>query len=169
MEGVMADLQSVVLLLMASIAPGAQGPQAKANAAAPNADFVKLDRDGDGWISRQEAEHDADIRRVFRQVDADRNARLDADEFLKARSLAQREKAGQLARDAFLTTRVKARLISTASLSSKSISVASSEGKVQLSGSVEKPEQIALAAKAAAAVPGVKSVENHLAVREREV
>ncbi|HVB48889.1 MAG TPA: BON domain-containing protein [Burkholderiales bacterium] len=66
--------------------------------------------------------------------------------------------------DQALTAKVKAALGEIKGFDARGIDVQSADGEVQLFGTVDNAAQSAEAAKAAARVPGVKSVKNHLAV-----
>jgi hyperosmotically inducible protein len=65
--------------------------------------------------------------------------------------------------DSAITTKVKGELLITKGIPSASISVETYEGRVQLSGFVDKKEQAA--GKVAAAVSGVRTVQNDLKVK----
>lgn len=64
--------------LSASPAPAAETPE-----------FAALDRDGDGYLSREEARGSPPIMERFTRVDADKDRRLSPAEFAEARRLAQ--------------------------------------------------------------------------------
>jgi hyperosmotically inducible protein len=66
--------------------------------------------------------------------------------------------------DAAITARVKAALLAEKNVKSSAIDVDAFQGKVILRGTVPDREQAALAAKVAAAVEGVKTVDNRLGV-----
>jgi osmotically-inducible protein OsmY len=72
--------------------------------------------------------------------------------------------AGQIVGDAAITARVKAALLAEKNVKSSAIDVDAFQGKVILRGTVPDREQAALAAKVAAAVEGVKTVDNRLGV-----
>ena len=73
---------------------------------------------------------------------------------------------GEFGSDAALTAKVKTAIASDAGIGSASaINVNSYRGVVQLSGFVDSPEKIELAAQAARKVEGVRSVENGIKVR----
>jgi osmotically-inducible protein OsmY len=162
----MPDVQSLLFIVMALFSGGsaAQG-QPGAETRPVNLDFRQLDADKDGFISRKEAEQDADILRAFSRADTDRDGRLNEDEFVKARSIAQREKSARYAEDSAITTKVKAALLGAKGLPSTAISVETYKGRVQLSGFVDSGEQVAQAGAVAARVSGVTSVQNGLAVK----
>ena len=128
----------------------------------PNAGFVKLDKNKDKFLSRAEASADAKLAKVFSKVDMNKDGKLDEDEYLKGVSLYQREQAGEYAGDSAVTTKVKAALLAADGVPSTQISVATSKGKVTLSGTVETKAQIAEAIKVTKAVGGVSSVVNQL-------
>lgn len=74
------------------------------------------------------------------------------------------EKAGAVLADAAITTRVKAALIAEPGLPATGIDVATEKGVVSLYGTIPSDAGRARATQIAAAVDGVKGVENRLAV-----
>ena len=72
--------------------------------------------------------------------------------------------ASQIAGDAALVARVKAALLAEKDVKSADIGVDAFQGRVILRGTVPDQEQIALAARVARTIDGVKSVDNRLAV-----
>jgi hyperosmotically inducible protein len=129
--------------------------------------FVKLDRNGDGYVSRGEAAGNAGISRIFSKADLNRDGRLDEDEFTKAQSMIEREKAGAYTDDATITARVKTALLRAKGVKSTDISVETTKGVVLLSGFVEDSGQVSRAGHVASGVSGVKEVRNTLQVRPR--
>ncbi|MDA8108523.1 MAG: BON domain-containing protein [Betaproteobacteria bacterium] len=77
---------------------------------------------------------------------------------------APAQPAEQGSADKALAAKVKAALGGVKGLDAGGIDVQTSDGQVRLYGTVANAAQRDEAAKAAAAVPGVKAVENHLAV-----
>lgn len=132
-----------------------------------NPDFVELDRNGDGAISREEAKADKRVAKFFGQADMNRDGRLSEDEWLKARALADRQKAGEYVDDSTLTAKVKAALLAKKGVPSAEISVETYHGVVQLSGFVDSEAQVRTAGSAARGVRGVKEVRNSLSVKPR--
>ena len=130
-------------------------------------EFLKLDRNKDGYVSRAEAAGNADIARLFNKVDMNRDGRLDEDEFTKAQSMLSREKAGAYTDDATITTKVKAALLRAKGVKSIDISVETTKGVVLLSGFVEDMNQVNRAGQVASGVGGVKEVRNTLQVRPK--
>jgi len=117
---------------------------------------------GEIWkVSRSEVAGEKEIAKRFSRFDANKDGKLQEDEFLKA---AQENDKRVLA-DTAITTKVKSEFLITKGIPSTAISVETYEGKVQLSGFVESQEQIAAAAKVAKAIAGVKSVLNNLKVK----
>jgi hyperosmotically inducible periplasmic protein len=72
--------------------------------------------------------------------------------------------AGQYISDAAITTKVKAALLSDSQLKATKVSVETTQGVVQLSGSVDSKTQENAAVTAANKVDGVKSVKDLLSV-----
>jgi len=133
--------------------------------AAPNPEFVKLDKDKNGFLSRAEAGADKKLGRVFDQADLNKDGKLDEDEYLKGINIYRREDAAQYAKDAAVTTKVKASLLKAEGLSSTAISVETYQGRVLLSGFLENKAAAEQALKVTRSVSGVKSVQNNLQVK----
>jgi osmotically-inducible protein OsmY len=137
---------------------------ASETALAQNPDFARLDRNGDGYISRVEALGDAEIYKRFAQSDADKDRQLSPAEYLRAREDNER----RLREDAELTARVKAALSAEGSIPSNAISIEAYEGGVQLSGFVPAPDIASRAGRLTASISGVRTVHNNLLVRQRQ-
>ncbi|MBV5296917.1 MAG: BON domain-containing protein [Rhodoferax sp.] len=153
----------LILVLIASLV--ASTPYAQATGSGDNNEknsaFATLDKNSDGGLSRSEVAGEKEIAKRFSRFDANKDGKLQEDEFLKA---AQENDKRVLA-DTAITTKVKSEFLITKGIPSTAISVETYEGKVQLSGFVESQEQIAAAAKVAKAIAGVKSVLNNLKVK----
>ena len=132
-----------------------------------NPDFVKLDRNGDGSLSRDEAKADKRVAKFFGKADMNRDGKLNEDEWLKARSMADRQKAGEYVDDSTLTAKVKTALLAEQGLPSAAISVETYHGVVQLSGFVDSDTQVSQAGQVARGVKGVKEVKNSLNVKPK--
>lgn len=129
--------------------------------------FVKLDRNRDGYVSRAEAAASGDISHIFAKADMNRDGRLDEDEFAKAQSMIEREKAGAYADDATITAKVKTALLEAKGVKSTDISVTTTRGVVLLSGFVENAYQIDRAGHLASGIHGVREVRNTLQVKPK--
>lgn len=123
--------------------------------------FKQLDKDGDGAISAAEAAADKEIAKRLKAFDANKDGKLQEDEYHKAAN----DNAKRVLADTAITAKVKGELLLGKDIPSTAISVETYEGQVQLSGFVDKKEQIAAAGKIAAKVAGVKKVHNGLKVK----
>jgi osmotically-inducible protein OsmY len=85
---------------------------------------------------------------------------------LESRSTDQRTEVGDYVSDAWITTKVKAMLLKDEGTTGLAIGVTTEDGVVQLSGFVDKQEQISRAGEIAEGVKGVKRVQNDLRVEE---
>ena len=139
--------------------PGSGEPGGGARAA----QFAKLDRNGDGSISRVEALADAEIQKRFAQFDVNKDKQLSLAEYLSAREDIDR----RLQADAALTARVKAALIAERGIPWTAISVDTYEGAVQLSGFVPAPDIVSRAGRLTAGISGVRTVHNNILVRQK--
>jgi EF-hand domain pair len=96
----MSDLPSLLLFFVAAAANGGVHStparvQHVADAPVLRTEFAKLDADGDGYISRMEALKDPEVVRTFRRADANKDGRLDLDEFATTQLLSRVERPTQ--------------------------------------------------------------------------
>ena len=124
-------------------------------------EFMLLDRNRDGTISRVEALANQDVLKRFGNFDADRDGRLSEEEFAALRE----DVARQALADAAITARVKAALLAERGIPSLSISVETYEGRVQLTGFVKSPDIVSRVGRVTAGVNGVRTVHNNIGVR----
>jgi hypothetical protein len=152
------------LLIVASISASAatfgQG-SGEPGGGARAAEFAALDRNRDSYVTRIEALADPEIYKRFVQFDANNDRQLSLAEYLAARE--DNDKRAQ--QDAALAARVKAALIAERGIPSRSISVDSYEGRVQLSGFVPSPDMASRAGRVTAGVSGVRTVHNNIVVK----
>jgi hyperosmotically inducible protein len=146
---------AMVLALTVTSAAWAQKKESGNNA------FDALDRNRDGFLSKDEVAGDKELAKRFTRFDADKDGRWNVNEYVKA----NQDNDGRILADTAITTKVKALLLAEKGVPSTSISVETYEGRVQLSGFVDNKDQIARAVKVAAGVSGVKRVQNDLAVK----
>jgi hyperosmotically inducible periplasmic protein len=135
------------------------------DAKAENPKFVKLDKNRDGVLTRDEVRHIRDYARAFSDADENKDAKLDQAEFVKAEAIHDRIVAGKYVDDAVLTAKVKAALLKQPELKSLDVSVETLRGEVLLSGFVKDESQRERAMKAAVAVNGVTAVKDAMVVR----
>jgi hyperosmotically inducible periplasmic protein len=127
----------------------------------PRPDFVALDRNRDGYISKVEALANQEVQKRFALFDADKDGRLTPAEYLAAMEDNQK----RILEDSVITARVKAALLAEKGIPSFSISVETYEGRVQLAGFVKAPEIVSRAGRVTAGVTGVRTVHNNIGVR----
>jgi len=150
-----------VALGAASVLVSAQPLPGDPGATALRADFVALDRNRDGYVSRVEANADREIAKRFIQFDLDGDGRLSESEYFRARE----DNDKRVVRDAVITARVKAVLLGEKGIPSLSISVDTYEGRVQLAGFVGSPDLVSRVGRVTSTVSGVRSVDNNIAVK----
>jgi osmotically-inducible protein OsmY len=80
-------------------------------------------------------------------------------------STPQKESTGEYVDDSYLTTKVKAAILSEPTLKSSEINVETFKGVVQLSGFVNSRSDIDRAVEVARSVKGVKSVKNDMRLK----
>jgi hypothetical protein len=147
-----------VLSLLLGPAAMAQDPSEPAN---PRPDFLALDRNRDGSISKVEALGDPEVQKRFAAFDHDRDGKLSEGEH----AAAMEDNQKRILADAVITARVKAALLAEKGIPSLSISVETYEGRVQLSGFVKAPDIVSRAGRVTAGVSGVRTVHNNIGVR----
>ncbi len=123
--------------------------------------FDALDRNGDGLVSREELAGEKELAKRFARFDANKDARWDVNEYLKA----HQDNDGRILSDTAVTAKVKATLLAEKGIPSTAISVETYEGRVLLSGFVDTAAVKAKAGQVTAGVSGVKQVQNNLVVK----
>jgi len=127
--------------------------------------FRSLDRNGDGYLTRNEVGHIGSYAKSFEVADENRDGKLTPDEFIKSESIRERELAGVYVGDAALTTKVKTVLARELELKSLDVHVMTDKGRVLLSGWVDNDAQKKKAFQVASRVEGVKLVKDGMTVR----
>ena len=151
----------LIAALAFSLPVHAQGKGDPLERASGNEAFRALDKNADGVVTRHEAAADADLAKEFGTADANGDGRLTEAEFVKY--YQARDK--QYVEDSAITTKIKALLLKEKGIPSTDISVATSRGRVQLSGFVPSADIVSRAGRIAAGVDGVKTVQNNLRVK----
>lgn len=154
-------MRILIALFLAGVALQAYAQNAELGETKRSYGFDRYDKNSDQYVTRAEVGDDQELAKRFKRFDANHDGKLSEDEFLKAK----RDEEGQVLSDSAITAKLKTALLMAKGVPSFSISVKTYEGRVQLSGFVKDREQIARAGKAAAAVSGVHSVKNDLAVK----
>ena len=153
----------IALALASSTAALAQPGSGEPGGGPRAAEFARLDRNRDGYVTRVEALADPEIHKRFAQFDANKDRQLSLAEYLSAREdMDKRVQA-----DAALTARVKAALLAERNIPWKTISVETYEGAVQLSGFVPAPDIVSRAGRVTAGISGVRTVHNNILVRQK--
>jgi hyperosmotically inducible protein len=147
-------LVAVLAIVFASTAWAQKSPSG-------NAAFDGLDKNKDGYLSKDEVAGEKELAKRLAKFDANRDGRMNVDEYIKA----NQDNDKRIASDTTITTKVKSKLLAEKGVPSTAIHVDTYEGTVHLSGTVENKDQVAKAAKIAATTSGVKKVDNKLAVK----
>jgi hyperosmotically inducible periplasmic protein len=144
-----------------SLGHGAEGART-----AENPLFQKLDVNRDGYVSREEARKLKNFDQAFTEADENRDGKLDPDEFVRAQSIYERQRAAQYLEDSFVTARIKAALFKDPHVSGLDVKVETHHGLVLLSGFVNDEKQARRAAEIASSVRGVTAIKSSLVVKD---
>lgn len=156
-----AHQSAITLAVMFAFAAGAGSALAQNT----NPKFLKMDKNNDGFITRDEVVGVRWYDKAFDQADENRDGRLDTTEFVKAESMQDRLAAGNYVSDTALKTKVKTALLRERGLKSRDLDLEVVGGEVLLSGFVRDEEQRSKALRVANSVKGVASVRDGLVVK----
>ena len=131
----------------------------------PNPKFEALDKNNDGYITRDELQGLRWYDKAFDQADENRDGRLDQTEFIKAEAIQDRTSTGNYVSDTALKAKVKTKLLATRGLKSRDLDIEVLGGEVLLSGFVRDEQQRSTALQVASSVKGVTSVKDAMLVR----
>lgn len=123
--------------------------------------FDALDKNRDGFLSKDEVAGERELAKRFVRFDADKDGRWNVNEFIKA----NQDNDGRILADSAVTAKVKALLLAEKGVPSTSISVETYEGRVLLSGFVDSTAIKEKAGRIAGTVSGAKQVQNNLVVK----
>ena len=151
----MKKLLAAALIAVFATAAWAQKKESGNNA------FDALDKNRDGFLSKQEVAGNRELAKRFAKFDADKDGRWNVEEFVKA----NQDNDSRVLSDSVITTKVKSQLLAEKGVPSMSISVETYEGRVLLSGFLDSEAIKEKAGKVAAGVSGVKIVQNNLVVK----
>src|ERR1700741_3142310 len=91
--------------------------------AQPTDRFRSLDRNADGFISKDEVAHIEGYAKALEEADENRDGKLGPDEFTKAEAIHDRAMLGKFVDDGVLTAKVKTALLREKGLKSTDVSV----------------------------------------------
>lgn len=128
-------------------------------------EFKSLDKNHNGYLTREESTHDQEIEQAFEQADQNHDGKLSDREYVDTKSNLQQARVQRFLDDSTVTARIKAELLKDTGIRGMRISVETHHGQVILSGFVESEEQIRRAAQIASGVRGVVSVKNSLILK----
>jgi hyperosmotically inducible protein len=151
-------MKSLLAALLIAVFASAAWAQKKESG---NLAFDSLDKNRDGFLSKEEIAGHRELAKRFANFDADKDGRWNVDEYIKA----NRDNDERVLSDSTITTKVKAMLMAEKGVPSMSISVETYEGRVLISGFVDSAAIKEKAGKVAAGASGVKAVQNNLAVK----
>jgi osmotically-inducible protein OsmY len=151
-------MQKLVALALVLVFSAAAWAQKKGTG---NQAFDALDKNKDGYLSKQEVAGEKELAKRFGRFDANKDGRMDLDEYLKA----GQDNDARVLSDSAITVKVKAALLAEKGVPSTAISVETYESRVLLSGFVDGSGIKDKAGKVAAGVSGVKQVQNTLVVK----
>jgi len=126
-----------------------------------NGAFDGLDKNRDGYLSKEEVAGNKEVAKRFGKFDANKDGKMNVDEFIKA----NKDNDERITADSTITTKVKTKFLTEKGIPSTAISVETYEGIVQLSGFVPTAAIKDHAGKVAGGTSGVKSVKNDLVVK----
>ena len=126
-----------------------------------NTAFDGLDKNRDGYLSKEEVAGNKEVAKRFGKFDANKDGKMNVDEFIKA----NKDNDERITADSTITTKVKTKFLTEKGIPSTAISVETYEGIVQLSGFVPTAAIKDHAGKVAGGTSGVKSVKNDLVVK----
>ena len=150
------------MVAMALVVSGAALFAAAAQAQ-PSDKFRSLDKNGDGYLTKDEVSHLRGYDKAFDEADDNHDGKLSPDEFIKAESIYSRQQVGGYVGDTELTTKVKTALLTR--MKNLDVHVETADGRVLLSGWVASERERTKAIQIAFSVQGVRQVKDGMTVR----
>src|SRR5262245_22037191 len=127
-----------------------------------NRDFIRLDSNFDGALSREEIAGDAALLQNFARFDMNRDGRLSVLEYENAEATLERERMAVRVDDASLVAAVRAAIAKVNGVDIDNTKVEAANGVVAMIGIVEEPLTATLAYDAVKRIPGIQKINNRL-------
>jgi hypothetical protein len=160
-----SDVKALVDYMVAAAALPAQtlkAAQQYETLGITNRDFIRLDRNYDGRLSRDELAADPMLLASFSRFDRDRDGTLDVSEYEMLESTLERERAAAIVDDAALVASARSALSRVKSLAAENIKVEALGGVVTLSGIVTNANVARQAYDAVRRIAGIKKIDDRL-------
>ena len=160
-----SELKAIVdyMISAARLSPDTLKEAARYDALAiSNRDFIRLDANLDGYLSRDEVAADAVLARNHARFDTDRDGRLSVAEYENAETMLERERMAVRADDKDLVAAVRAAIAKVKGIDSANTKVESAGGVVAMVGIVDEAETARRAYDAVKRIPGVQKIDNRL-------
>jgi cytochrome c5 len=127
-----------------------------------NRDFIRLDADFDGFLSRGELAGDAVLAQNLGRFDANGDGRLSIAEYENAEATLERERMAVKADDGSLIVAVRSTLAKIKGIDIGSTRIESNAGAVAVIGVVEDHHAALRAIDAVKRIPGIQRITNRL-------
>ena len=127
-----------------------------------NRDFIRLDANFDGMLSREELAADAVLLKSFARFDADGDGGLSVAEYESAEAALERERRAVTADDYTLVAAVYGALKGVKGVDPQYVKVEASGGVVVLTGIVDQAPDALRVQDAVKRIPGIQKLDNRL-------
>lgn len=125
-------------------------------------DFIRLDRNFDGFITADELAQDPVLRQNLKRFDDNRDGRLSESEYRNAETVLERERIAVTVPDDALVKAVRAALAKLPGIDMPNTKVEVEQGVAAMVGIVEDAEIARQAQNAVKRIAGIKKIDNRL-------
>lgn len=127
-----------------------------------NGDFIRLDANFDGSLTRNEVSSDAVLLKNFVRFDADADGKWSVGEYERAESVLEQERKAVKVEDRIIAASVRAALARVKGVDLANTKIQVVDGVVSITGIVEEPLSAVQAHDGVKRVPGVQRIDNRL-------
>ena len=125
-------------------------------------DFIALDRNYDGFLTRNEISADGVLVNNLARFDRNRDGRLSEAEYLEAEAVLERERAARDVPDETLVAATRHALTTVRGIDMPNTKIEAQHGVVSVIGIVESPEIANRAYAVLKRIDGIKKIDNRL-------
>ena len=127
-----------------------------------NRDFIRLDANFDGSLTRDELSGDAVLLKNFTRFDADADGKWSVGEYENAETVLEQERKAVKVEDRIIANSVRAALARVKGIDLANTKIAVANGVVSITGIVEEPQTAVHAHDGVKRIPGVQRIDNRL-------